>query len=106
MEIFLSAVLGELTARSINFIIDDCFKPQAETLCVAESLQKALLLMQIIVDEAMGRYITNQAILQQLDMLRDAMHRGCYALDTFRKLCKGSLFPQKRTELGMITGGT
>ncbi|RLM87606.1 uncharacterized protein C2845_PM04G01370 [Panicum miliaceum] len=32
----------------------------------------------------MGRKITNQAMLLQLVMLRDAMHRGYYMLDTFR----------------------
>ncbi|OEL13377.1 hypothetical protein BAE44_0025604, partial [Dichanthelium oligosanthes] len=44
-----------------------------------------LLRAQVIVDEAMGRQITNQAMLQQLDMLRDAMHQGCYTLDTFSR---------------------
>ncbi|XP_039794740.1 putative disease resistance protein RGA3 [Panicum virgatum] len=31
----------------------------------------------------MGRDITNQAMLQQLDMLRDAMYQACYMHDTF-----------------------
>ncbi|TVU13262.1 hypothetical protein EJB05_40798, partial [Eragrostis curvula] len=42
---------------------------------------------QVTVDEALGRHITNQAMLQQLDLLRDAMHRGYYVLDTFRYQC-------------------
>ncbi|CAL5077628.1 unnamed protein product [Urochloa decumbens] len=47
-------------------------------------MQRALLQAQVIIDEATGRHITNQAMLQQVDMLRDAMHHGCYILDTFR----------------------
>ncbi|XP_062189262.1 uncharacterized protein LOC133892470 isoform X2 [Phragmites australis] len=82
MDNFLSAVLGELTNRSINFIINKCSKPPA--LPVEDSLQRALLRAQVIVDEAMGRHITNRAMLQQLDLLRNTMHRGFYTLDTFR----------------------
>jgi hypothetical protein len=82
MEIFVSAVLGELASRSINFFISKSSKPTV--LGVADRLQRALLRAQVIVDEAMERQITNQAVLEQLDMLRDAMHRGYYILDTFR----------------------
>jgi len=82
MESFLSAVLGELMTRSINFIINKCSNPPA--LAVEDSLQRALLRAQVISEEAVGRHITNQAMLQQLGLLRDAMHRGYYTLDTFR----------------------
>ncbi|CAD6341980.1 unnamed protein product [Miscanthus lutarioriparius] len=82
MESFLSAVLGELMTRSINFIISKCSKPPA--LVVEESLQRALLRAQVIIEEAMGRHITNQSMIHQLDMLRDAMHQGYYAHDAFR----------------------
>jgi hypothetical protein len=82
METFLSTVLGDLTSRSINFIIKKCSKLPAHTM--EESLQRAVIRAQVIVDEAIGRDITNQAMLLQLNMLRDAMHRGYYVLDTFR----------------------
>ncbi|RCV09187.1 hypothetical protein SETIT_2G007200v2 [Setaria italica] len=82
MDILLSAVLGELTTRSIDFFIKKSFKPKA--LDVEDRLHMILLRAQVIVDEAMGHQITNQSVLQQLDMLRDAMYRGCYTLDTFR----------------------
>jgi hypothetical protein len=82
MESFLSALLGELMTRSINFIINKCLKPPA--LAVEDSLQRALLRAQVIVEDAVGRHITNQAMLQQLGLLRDATHRGYYTLDTFR----------------------
>ncbi|TVU40342.1 hypothetical protein EJB05_13803, partial [Eragrostis curvula] len=82
MEIIVSAVLGELTTRSINFFINKSSKP---TLLDAEGcLRRVVLRAIVIIDEAMGRQITNEALLLQLDMLRDAMHRGCYMLDIFR----------------------
>ncbi|XP_062186432.1 putative disease resistance protein RGA3 [Phragmites australis] len=82
MEMFLSAVLAELTTRSINFFISKSSKPSA--LDVEDRLRSVLLRAQVIVDEAMGPHITNRAMLLQVDMLRDAMHRGHYVLDTFR----------------------
>ncbi|KAK8458815.1 hypothetical protein SEVIR_2G013100v4 [Setaria viridis] len=82
MEIFLSAVLGELITRSINFFISKC--PKQPALDVDDHLQRVLLRAQVIIEEAMVRQITNQSMLQQLDMLRDTMYRGCYLLDTFR----------------------
>ncbi|PAN05903.1 hypothetical protein PAHAL_1G209200 [Panicum hallii] len=82
MEILLSSVLGEVMARSINFIISKGSTPPAPAL--EDSLQRALLRAQVIVDEATERHVTNQAMLLQLDMLRDAMHKGIYALDSFR----------------------
>ncbi|TVU40553.1 hypothetical protein EJB05_14020, partial [Eragrostis curvula] len=82
MEILLSAFLAEMTTRSINFFINKTSKPTA--LDVENRLCNILLRAQVIVDEAMGRCITNQAMLQQLDMMRDAMHRGYYMLDVFR----------------------
>ena len=49
-----------------------------------DRLRRILLRAQVIVDEAMGRQITNRGVLQQLDMLRDTMHHSYYILDTFR----------------------
>jgi hypothetical protein len=82
MEMLLSAVLGEVIMRSINFFIRKCSKLKAQD--VEDRLCRILLRAQVILDEAMGRQITNQAMLQQLDMLRYAMHQGCYTLDTFK----------------------
>ncbi|KAG2631270.1 putative disease resistance protein RGA1 [Panicum virgatum] len=82
MDIVLPAVLGELASRSINFFISKRSKPSV--MVVADRLQRVLLRAQVIVDEAMERQITNQAVLQQLDMLTDTMYRGYYILDTFR----------------------
>ncbi|XP_039793070.1 disease resistance protein RGA2-like [Panicum virgatum] len=82
MEIFVSAVLGELATRSINFVISRSSKPKVAD--VESSLQRALLRAQVIIDEATDRRITNQAMLQQLEMLKDAMYKGCYILDTLK----------------------
>jgi len=82
MEIFISAVLGELASRSINFVISRSSKPKVPD--VESSLQRALLRAQVVIDEATGCQITNQAMLQQLEMLKDAMYKGCYILDTLR----------------------
>jgi hypothetical protein len=82
MDVLLSAILGELTTRSINFFISKISKPTV--LDVEDHLCRILHRAQVIVDEAMGRRITNQALLQQLDMIRDATHRGYYMLDVSR----------------------
>jgi len=82
MDTILSTVLGELASRSIDFFIRKSCKPKA--LDVEDSLQRSLLRAQVIIDEAAGRNITNQAMLQQLEMLRDAMYKACYMHDTFR----------------------
>ena len=90
LEIFLSAILGDLATRSIDFFISRRPKPPAPE----DRLQSVLLRAQVIVDEAMGRrQITNRAMLQQLDALVDAVHRGHYALDTFR--CQTSCLHQE-----------
>ncbi|CAO2200906.1 unnamed protein product [Urochloa humidicola] len=82
METFLSAALGDLTSRFINFIINKYSKLPAHAM--EENLQRAVIRAQVIINEAMQRAITNQAMLLQLNMLRDTMHRGHYVLDTFR----------------------
>ncbi|XP_025802215.1 putative disease resistance protein RGA3 [Panicum hallii] len=84
MELLLSAILGDLTSRSINFIINKVSDSKPPALAVNDSLQRVLLRAQVIIDEAMGKHITNQAMLLRLNMLRDAVHRGHYVLDTFR----------------------
>jgi len=81
MDILLSSVLGELASRTINFFTS---KVSNRTLFdVKDRLHKVLLRAQVIIDEAMGRHITNQAMIIQLGMLRDAVHRGYYMLDTY-----------------------
>ncbi|XP_062188752.1 putative disease resistance protein RGA3 [Phragmites australis] len=86
MEMFFSAILSDLTSRSVSFLIDKCSRPTAapsveETL---DSLQRLLLRVGVVVEEAEERLIANQAMLRQLNRLRTEMYRGYHTLDTFR----------------------
>ncbi|KAF0918126.1 hypothetical protein E2562_022712, partial [Oryza meyeriana var. granulata] len=49
-----------------------------------QCLQRLLLRIQAIVEEADSRHITNQSMLLQLRMVRDVVYRGYYFLDNFR----------------------
>ncbi|CAM0904019.1 unnamed protein product [Alopecurus aequalis] len=80
MEIFLSAVFGELATRSMSFVINKYSKQPVQ----AMDLESLLLRAQVIVDEAEGRHVTNQGMLRQLSMLRDVMYQGFYVLDKLR----------------------
>ncbi|OEL28348.1 hypothetical protein BAE44_0010633, partial [Dichanthelium oligosanthes] len=86
MEAFVSAVLGDLLSRSISFIIDRCYKQKKGMEDYLPLLRHILLRIQATVEEAEGRHITNQAMLQQLQMLRETMYKGYYLLDTFAYL--------------------
>ncbi|KAI5002859.1 hypothetical protein ZWY2020_027509 [Hordeum vulgare] len=83
MEVIFSAVIGELASRSISFLVDRYLKRMAapteeERL---RSLQRLLLRVRVVVEEADGRLITNQAMMHQLGMLKEEMYRWYYALD-------------------------
>ncbi|EER95768.1 putative disease resistance protein RGA3 isoform X2 [Sorghum bicolor] len=82
MDTIISVVLGEVITRSIKFFISKSSKPKVSD--VEDRLQRVLLRAQVIIDEATGRHITNQAMLQQLGMLRDAMYQGNYLFDISR----------------------
>ncbi|KAI4995546.1 hypothetical protein ZWY2020_035449 [Hordeum vulgare] len=82
MEIFISALMGELISRSMSSIINKYSKPPAEAM--EAGLERILARGEVIIDEAMGRHITNHGMLRQLSMLRHAMYQGYYVLDTFR----------------------
>ncbi|KAJ1268334.1 hypothetical protein BS78_07G126900 [Paspalum vaginatum] len=91
-EMIVSAVIGELASRFISFLIDTCSKllMMAPPVTREENLDRLRgLLVRIgaVVEDAEGRRITNHAMLQQLDALRQEMHRGHLTLDTLR--CQG-----------------
>ncbi|CAN6180025.1 unnamed protein product [Urochloa humidicola] len=86
-EIIVSAIIGELFGRSVSFLIKTCSKRMEPPPSKPESLESLrLLLLRIgaVVEDAEGRRITNQAMLQQLSTLRHELHRGHFTLDTFR----------------------
>jgi hypothetical protein len=49
-----------------------------------QRLQRVLLRIDAMVEEAKGRHITSQSMLRQLELLRQGMYDGHYMLDTFR----------------------
>ncbi|WVZ63046.1 LOW QUALITY PROTEIN: hypothetical protein U9M48_012717 [Paspalum notatum var. saurae] len=88
-EMIVSAVIGELASRFISFLIDTCSKllmapPVTSREESLARLRALLLRICAVVEDAEGRRITNHAMLQQLDALRQAMHRGHLTLDTIR----------------------
>ncbi|KAL6899294.1 hypothetical protein ACP4OV_005952 [Aristida adscensionis] len=84
MDIFVSAVLGDLVSRSISFVVNKYYRQQKGMEENLERLHRVMLRTQAIVEEADRRHITNQAMLQQLQMLKKAMFKGFYLLNTVR----------------------
>ncbi|XP_066354648.1 uncharacterized protein [Miscanthus floridulus] len=84
METVLSVILGEIAHRSISFLINKFSNEAAAALPPDENLRRVLMRVHIVVEEAEGRQIRNQAMLQQLKILSATMYRGYYVLDTFR----------------------
>ncbi|KAF0929335.1 hypothetical protein E2562_019916, partial [Oryza meyeriana var. granulata] len=84
MELAVSAVTGELVSRFISFLLSKYTSHEISEEKQLERLQKLLLRVCIVVEEADGRYITNSGMLMQLKGLADAMYRGHHVLDMFR----------------------
>ncbi|KAF8696259.1 hypothetical protein HU200_037162 [Digitaria exilis] len=85
MEPLLSAIMNDLVGRALSMLIQGYMRPKAEeTEHKLLRLQRVLLRIDATVEEADGRHITNQAMLRQLGMLRQAMYGGHYMLDTFK----------------------
>ncbi|KAL6858714.1 hypothetical protein ACP4OV_017716 [Aristida adscensionis] len=93
-EVTISAIVGELTTRALSFLIDACSRglaappppPPSEEERL-DGLRRLLLRVGAVVEDAEGRRITNQAMLQQLDALRQEMQSGQFTLDALR--CQG-----------------
>ncbi|KAM0927561.1 hypothetical protein ACQ4PT_002792 [Festuca glaucescens] len=106
MEVVLSAIMGELKNRFINFLVDKYWNPAAPDMEEKlQTLQRLLLRIRIIVEEAVGRHIANQAMIYQLSILRKEMYRGYYqsatgyyTLDSFRSQGHGE---DKTEDLGV-----
>ncbi|KAL6842152.1 hypothetical protein ACP4OV_028131 [Aristida adscensionis] len=84
MEMILSAFLGEVAQRSISFFIERLSGEAASSLPSDEHLRRKLLRIRAIVEEAEGRQIKNQAMLEQLRVLQAGMYKGYYVLDSFK----------------------
>ncbi|KAM3373325.1 hypothetical protein ACQJBY_020000 [Aegilops geniculata] len=85
MEVVKSAVVGELVSRFISFLMNKYHSNgHAQSEKVVERLQRLLMRVSTVVEEADARYITNSAMQLQLKMLSEAMYGGYSALDTLR----------------------
>ncbi|KAJ1256368.1 hypothetical protein BS78_K046000 [Paspalum vaginatum] len=87
MDIFLSAIVSDLTSRSMSFLMERCRERWTRMATVEERLsrlQRVLLSVRVIVEEAEERHVTNQAMLHQLNMMREEMYRGYYTLHSLR----------------------
>ncbi|VAH24540.1 unnamed protein product [Triticum turgidum subsp. durum] len=85
MEVVKSAVVGELVSRFISFLMNKYHSnSHAQSEKVVERLQRLLMRVSTVVEEADARYITNSAMQLQLKMLSEAMYGGYSALDTLR----------------------
>ncbi|XBI77427.1 hypothetical protein VPH35_070523 [Triticum aestivum] len=83
MEFAISVVTNELVTRFISFPTNrySCHACSDEKRL--QRLQRLLLRVHTVVEEADGRYITNSGMLVQLKMLTDAMYRGYWAMGAF-----------------------
>ncbi|KAF7013041.1 hypothetical protein CFC21_027167 [Triticum aestivum] len=85
MEIVKSAVVGELVSRFISFLMNKYHSnSHAQSEKVVERLQRLLMRLSTVVEEADARYITNSVMQLQLKMLSEAMYGGYSVLDTLR----------------------
>jgi hypothetical protein len=87
MEQLLSAIVSDLISRALSMAIQMYRRSKAEQ--TEQKLHSVLLRIDATVEEAEGRYITNHAMLRQLEMLRQGMYQGHYMLDTIRYRCHG-----------------
>ncbi|WVZ69036.1 hypothetical protein U9M48_017891 [Paspalum notatum var. saurae] len=87
MASIISAVLGDLISRSISFAVGKCYDRRREGTLPdnQQRLRRVLLRIQATVEEAERRRVTNQAMLRQLQVLREGMYRGYYLLNAIDK---------------------
>ena len=87
MEAVLTAILGEIANRSISFLIVKWLKQKLPTNedQMIHNLQQLLRRVNVIIEEAEVRKITNQAMVHQLNMLRKEMYRGYFTMDNIRR---------------------
>ncbi|EES01382.1 disease resistance protein RGA2 [Sorghum bicolor] len=85
MELIVSAIMSDLLNRALSKAIQRYRRSRAqETEHKLRRLHRVLLKIDATVEEAEGRHITNQAMLRQLQMLRQGMYQGHHMLDTIR----------------------
>ncbi|XP_037429736.1 uncharacterized protein LOC119295419 [Triticum dicoccoides] len=83
MEVLISAVAGDLVSRFISFLAQS----YGTQTCEEEDrrrLERILLRMHMVVEEAEGRHITNRGMFLQLKTLIEGVHLGYYMLDKLK----------------------
>ncbi|KAL6906240.1 hypothetical protein ACP4OV_003841 [Aristida adscensionis] len=83
MEGAISAVTGELVSRCISLLKRQYSRAASEQQKM-ERLQRLVLRVQTVIEEADCRHITNSGMVAQLQMLADAMYRGYHVAESFR----------------------
>lgn len=82
MDILLSALASDLASRIISYLL---LKYQKKTtMDMMDRLHELLLRASTIIEEADGRYISNQGMVLQLRRLREVVYEGHLMLDTFK----------------------
>uniref|UniRef100_A0A8R7TWT6 Disease resistance N-terminal domain-containing protein n=1 Tax=Triticum urartu TaxID=4572 RepID=A0A8R7TWT6_TRIUA len=76
METLLSAIVGDLVSRALSMVTQRYLQSQGAEEEKLQRLRAVLLRIHATVEEAEGRHITNQAMLQQLQMLRRGRLQG------------------------------
>ncbi|KAM0852238.1 hypothetical protein ACQ4PT_051885 [Festuca glaucescens] len=85
MELAISAVTGELVSRFLSLLVNKYHSSRAYSEeKQLKRLEQLILRARTVVEEADGRYITNSGMLEQLNMLAEALYRGYWALGAFR----------------------
>ncbi|XP_066161246.1 uncharacterized protein [Oryza sativa Japonica Group] len=83
MEIMISAVAGDLISRFISSVAQN-YRNHIRKEDDRRRLERILLRMHCVVEEAEGRHITNQGMLLQLKGFIEGFYLGYYVLDKIK----------------------
>ncbi|XP_006662757.1 disease resistance protein RGA2-like [Oryza brachyantha] len=83
MEFLVSAAASDLISRFISSVAQN-YSNHASKADDRARLERVLLRMHSVVEEADGRHITNRGILLQLKGLMEGFYVGCYKLDKIK----------------------
>ncbi|KAL6905469.1 hypothetical protein ACP4OV_003070 [Aristida adscensionis] len=83
MEAVISAIASDIISRAISYLLRKYMENTIDD-DKLQRLQQLLLRIHAVVEEADGRYITNQRMLMQLKMLVAHMYQGYHMLDMYR----------------------
>ncbi|KAM0894523.1 hypothetical protein ACQ4PT_024473 [Festuca glaucescens] len=83
MEALISAVLGDITSRAISIMVEKS-RRQSTAEEDLQRLQRLLLRISTVVEEAEGRCISNRGMIRQISIMIKQIFRGYYILDSFK----------------------